>query len=370
MVAFDANGNTLTDAAGRTYTWDFENRLTKVVVPGAGAVSFKYDPMSRKILKSSGSGTTVYAYDGDNAVEETDGTGTVVARYSQGLGIDEPLAMFAGGASAYYQADGLGSVTSLTNVAGTLAETYAYDSFGKTSAVGSLFNPFQYSGRVADLETGLYYYRARYYDPRIGRFISEDPIRFRSGTNFYEYGDNGPISRSDPWGLQSWTKWICSDPKISNFMHSRSLELLRELARKLQMGDADLIAAVSALESDWASFHFATEGDNLFGMGRAATKEEKKNKGINRVPFTYGKPEESIAVWENTYNSNARATPPYKDHLKGTKNIDDLENRLHNLPDGRDYNTMDSSWDGNVDTRYFQMKYYEEHCDCSTKPKQ
>jgi hypothetical protein len=86
----------------------------------------------------------------------------VVARYAQTQNVDEPLAMLRSGATSYYHADGLGSVTSLSNSAGALAQTYAYDSFGKqTSSSGSLTNPFQYTARESDTETGLYYYRAR-----------------------------------------------------------------------------------------------------------------------------------------------------------------------------------------------------------------
>jgi RHS repeat-associated protein len=172
--ALDANGNTLSDAAGRTYTWDFENRLTQVVVPGTGTVSFKYDPFGRRIYKSSTSGTSIFAYDGDNVLEETNASGVVAARYAQTENIDEPLAMLRGGITDYYQADGLGSVTSLSTAVGTLEQTYGYDSFGNTSRTGSLVNPFQYTGRESDPETGLYYYRARYYDPETGIFVSED----------------------------------------------------------------------------------------------------------------------------------------------------------------------------------------------------
>src|SRR6266436_1831465 len=144
---YDNNGNTLTrtDSTGTTnYAWDFENRLSSVTLPGpGGTVSFKYDPFGRRIYKSSSSGTSVYVYDGDNLVEETNATGGVVARYSQGLNIDEPLAMLRSSATSYYQADGLGSVTSLTNAAGTAAQNYTYDSFGNIIATtGSLVNSF------------------------------------------------------------------------------------------------------------------------------------------------------------------------------------------------------------------------------------
>src|ERR1700676_3410037 len=135
-------------------------------------VTFKYDPFGRRIYKSSSSATSVYAYDGDHLIEETNSSGTAVARYSQGLNIDEPLAMLRSATTSYYEADGLGSVTSLSNSAGTLAQTYTFDSFGKQTATsGSLTNPFQYTGREFDSETGIYYYRARYFDPSAGRFL-------------------------------------------------------------------------------------------------------------------------------------------------------------------------------------------------------
>jgi YD repeat-containing protein len=126
---YDSNGNTLTKTVGSdttSYTWDFENRLTSVTLPGSGGtVTFKYDPYGRRIYKSlSGGGTSVFAYDDDNLVEETNSSGTVVARYEQTQNIDEPLAMFRSSATSYYNADGLGSVTSLANGSGTLTQSY------------------------------------------------------------------------------------------------------------------------------------------------------------------------------------------------------------------------------------------------------
>jgi hypothetical protein len=117
---------------------------------------FKYDPFGRRIYKSSTAGTSVYAYDGDNLVEEINSSGVVVSRYEQTQNIDEPLAMLRSSATSYFHADGLGSVTSLSNSAGALAQTYGFDSFGKTTPTGSLVNPFQYTGRELDPETGLY----------------------------------------------------------------------------------------------------------------------------------------------------------------------------------------------------------------------
>ena len=114
-------------------------------------MTFKYHPFGRRIYKSSANGTSIYAYDGDNLVEETNSSCGVVARYAQGQNIDEPLAMLRSGATSYYHADGLGSVTSLSSAAGSIANTYTNDSFGKlTNSTGLLVNPFRYTARESD----------------------------------------------------------------------------------------------------------------------------------------------------------------------------------------------------------------------------
>ena len=206
---YDNNGNETsnTNSAGTTnYTWDFENRLTSVVLPGSnGTDTFKYDPFGRRIQKvfTQGSTTTTtnYVYDGYNSAEELDQNGNLLARYAETESVDEPLAESRSGTSSYYEQDGLGSVTSLGTSAGALANTYTYDSFGKlVASTGTLANAFQYTGRELDSENGLYFYRARYYDSTVRRFLGEDPVKFRAGMNFYRYVLNSAPNFSDPTG--------------------------------------------------------------------------------------------------------------------------------------------------------------------------
>lgn len=112
----------------------------------------------------------------------TDQNASVLTRFTQWVNIDEPLATERSSATSFYEADGLGSISSLSSSAGALAQTYTRDSFGiQTASSGSLTNPFQYTARESDPETGLYYYRARYYDPLPGRLGSEHPHRFGGG---------------------------------------------------------------------------------------------------------------------------------------------------------------------------------------------
>ncbi|MGB6800838.1 MAG: RHS repeat-associated core domain-containing protein [Candidatus Sulfotelmatobacter sp.] len=210
---YDANGNTLSDPSGKSYSWDFENQLTQAVVPGTGTVSFKYDPFGRRIYKQSPNATSIFVYDGVSLVGTINASGSEVASYTQGPLIDEPLAELRGSTTDYYAADGLGSITSLSNSTGALANTYTYDSFGNTTAsTGTVRNYFQYTAREFDSETNLYFYRARYFDPNSGRFISGDPIGFHGGVNFYRYVLNNPLINIDPpglgpygWGNKSWT---------------------------------------------------------------------------------------------------------------------------------------------------------------------
>jgi RHS repeat-associated protein len=201
--SYDANGNTLSDAQGRSFTWDFENRLAQVVNPGVGTTTFRYDPFGRRIQKSGPLGTTNYLYDGngDNVIEEVDNIGNVLARYAQESGLDLPLSEFRSSAASYYEQDGVSSVTSLSSPTGTLANTYTFDSFGKlTASTGTLTNPFQYTAREFDPEIGIYEYRSRYYDQSLGRFLSEDPVGFSEGPNFYAYVHGDPIDFNDPSG--------------------------------------------------------------------------------------------------------------------------------------------------------------------------
>ena len=207
---YDNNGNTLTkvtSAGATTYGWDYENRLTSATLPGTGGtLAFKYDALGHRVQKAftqnSSTTTTNYLYDGNNAVADVDQNGNVLARYAMTQNIDEPLAELRSGTTSYYSQDGLGSVTSLTTSTGALGNTYRYDSFGNvTVSTGSVANRFQYTARELDPEIGLYYYRARYYDSTIGRFVSEDPLGYSVGENFYRYVSNRPTLAVDPTGL-------------------------------------------------------------------------------------------------------------------------------------------------------------------------
>jgi RHS repeat-associated protein len=121
-------------------------------------------------------------------------------------GIDEPVCMITVAGSTetryYYHYDGLGSVIALSNVNKQVVERYSYDVFGEPSATSSIGNPYLFTGREYDNETGNYYYRARYYNPSIGRFLQPDPVGHADSMNLYSYVGNNPLNWIDPYGLQ------------------------------------------------------------------------------------------------------------------------------------------------------------------------
>ena len=204
---YDNNGN-MTQKTNRTtgeittLTYDTQNRLVQVAKPGTTA-SYKYDPLGRRIEKNVNGIITKYLYDGEDIIIEYDGNGNMIAKYTHGLGIDEPLSIQRNGQSYYYHLDGLGSVTGLTDSTGNIVQKYTYDSFGNIVSVldPNFKQPYTYTAREYDSETGMYYYRARYYDARTGKFISEDPIGLAGGINLYSYTANNPVNFVDPLGL-------------------------------------------------------------------------------------------------------------------------------------------------------------------------
>ena len=127
--------------------------------------------------------------------------GTLSARYTHGPGTDEILAVERGGSSGVFQTDALRSVIRVVDGAGTKG-TFEYDSFGRiVNQTGDRGAPYAFQGREFDEESGLYFLRARYYDPVAGRFLSEDPIGFPGGVNFYNLVRNNPVTFTDSTGL-------------------------------------------------------------------------------------------------------------------------------------------------------------------------
>jgi len=202
-LAYDQNGNLASKigptSGTTTYNWTARNQLAAISGPAANA-SFRYDALGRRIEKTVNGNTTGFLYDGAQAIAELKGSALDTV-YHTGLAIDEVLARYAPSGNKTLLTDALMSVIAQANDSQGVDNFYAYSPYGEATTLGpDEGNSLQYTGREND-GTGLYYYRARYYDPVLKRFISEDPIGISGGMNLYRYVHSNPLSYSDPMGL-------------------------------------------------------------------------------------------------------------------------------------------------------------------------
>ena len=209
---YDPNGNTASKSEGSDlwrYTWDHENRLTRAATRKQ-AVRYKYDALGRRVQRIVGFGkeNTKFIYDGEDAL--VDDNGGTLTKYQNGLGIDNKLRVQTGGTVNYFLSDHLGSTNGLADATGAVTASTSYDSFG--NATNANFpSRYQFTGRENDSLTSMYYYRARFFDTNLGRFVSEDPIKFRGGINWYAYVGNNPLFYVDPLGLCPPNDKACSN---------------------------------------------------------------------------------------------------------------------------------------------------------------
>jgi RHS repeat-associated protein len=196
---YDPNGNLSTKTEGTdtwAYEWNANDELTRVTRNSVEQARLSYDPEGRRVEKVAGGVTTTYTYDGNSILREVRGATTL--RYVHGRGLDEPLAVDDGVALSYFHADGLRSVVKVTNPSGVVTLTRQYDAWG-TLEISASEPGYAFTGREWDPETRLYFYRARYYDPNAGRFLSWDPVL--STQSAYAYVQGRPTNLTDPSGL-------------------------------------------------------------------------------------------------------------------------------------------------------------------------
>jgi RHS repeat-associated protein len=227
----DANGNRknfypgTNTSGGHTYIYDQDNRLVSYSDLNDVVTTYTYDAFGRRIAKTTGSNTTRYVYAGWDVIQERNGSNELLRSYLlSGQATDGVVAMTthdpATGAAEdnyFYLKDARGNVVALATPAGAVVERYVYDAYGTptvyNTAWGSptsqspLGNPYLFQSRNYDSESGLYYYRLRYMDPFVGRFITPDPIgNWGDAANLgnpYTYVGNNPWNYSDPFGLQA-----------------------------------------------------------------------------------------------------------------------------------------------------------------------
>ncbi|MDP8263269.1 MAG: RHS repeat-associated core domain-containing protein, partial [Candidatus Ancaeobacter aquaticus] len=238
LYKYDTNGNLIEETRGDRriiYVYNYENKLVNVVKNGRSIAEFSYDLFGRRIKKVEEGKSTRYFYDGSNILLMLDEKSKITSEILNGTGIDELLSVRSGKdrEDLYYLQDGQNSVSAILSNDGDIKQRYGYAPFGllagptsneglsaEGGAGGELTfigtktaTDFRYTSRELDSSTGLYYYRARYYNPALGRFTQPDPLGMTDGINLYIYTRNNPIRWIDPLGLcvddgRSWSDEI------------------------------------------------------------------------------------------------------------------------------------------------------------------
>jgi RHS repeat-associated protein len=234
-LTYDKNGNT-TQKGTLHFVYDYRNQLVRATDSTTNTqVDFKYDTLGRRIQKTitKGTQTTVrnFYYAGHQVIEIRDGNNQVICQYIYGNGIDELIRIdvYNGGTvtSYYVHTDALGSVTAITDANGNLIERVTYDLYGMPTfwdASGnellesSIGNNILFQGREYEPELNLYYFRARYFDPIMGRFLQTDPKGYQDSMNLYQAFGMNPVNFVDPMGLDKGSteevRWVMSQPGI------------------------------------------------------------------------------------------------------------------------------------------------------------
>lgn len=206
---YDAEGNVTgknSASDNHSLTWNDLGQLASVTRNGV-TVTYGYDGMGRRVRRTENGVSRYFLYDGDDLLMEADQNGAPIRTYTHWPGVDAPHSVRVTNSSGqnfiyYYITEAPGHVTGLLNEAGQVVAEYRYTPWGEVeSTTDTTGQPLQYMAREIDATTGMYYVRARWYDPAMARFVSQDPIGLAGGMNTYAYVTNDPVNRRDPSGL-------------------------------------------------------------------------------------------------------------------------------------------------------------------------
>ena len=248
---WDPNGNQLTKTAASVtteYRYDTRNQLVEVAQGSSTPGRFQYDADGRRILKLGEDGLRQYVYDQTSLFAEYNDTGLEVAQYDYGA--DRLISLTRSGERRFYLFDALRSVTNLTTETGLTVASYHLDAWGNFRFPGELGssdsaaskNRFAFTGYLWDQETALYYAKARFYDPEIGRFTSQDSflgeITDPPSLHRYFYGNANPTRYIDPTGHMSWDEVKKGWSAAQSFVRGQFSDLAQ--------GGRDIISAVDS----------------------------------------------------------------------------------------------------------------------------
>jgi RHS repeat-associated protein len=282
-LSYDLNGN-LTQKSTQHNIYDYKNRIVRATDVDS-TVKFKYDSLGRRIQKEvtigSQNKTTNFYYSGHQVIEERDGSDQVTRQLIYGNGIDEVIRVdkYNGSTSTpyYFHINDIGSITAVTDANGNIIERVYYDIYGKPifkDASGnvlpksSIGNNILFQGREYDHELNLYYFRARYYDPIMGRFLSIDPMGYADSMNLYQAFGMNPVNFVDPMGQLIYLTGMNPDVDFV---------LFKDVFRKI--GHTDIDKKIVMKKDDKGRYYIDLVG------GKGALSNSIQNRVVKSAAF-------------------------------------------------------------------------------------
>jgi RHS repeat-associated protein len=259
--------------------WNSQYQLTSVT-SATSAVEYSYDVLGRRTSRAEGTSVEQYVYDGNQVVADLDESGTILRSYTWGPGIDNLLAVTtysATGTNTYYALkDNLNTVHALIDASGQIVERYEYDAWGRVLGVydasgaelaqSAIGNRYLWQGREYDFTTGLYYFRARWYDPVAGRWLSKDPIGISGGLNQYVFCGNNPVNYRDPFGLCENDFKSMDLSELSEALSEAKSDAERQQILNAIVNNVGGFNAQALMAASMLSGHFSTTIDVLSKM--------------------------------------------------------------------------------------------------------
>ncbi len=244
---YDAEGRLLTRLNRATggvtrYAWNGAGQLASVTAPNGAVSSYRYDGFGRRVEANDDGTIRRFVYSGGNLIAAYDGTNSLRTTYVTGTALNSVYEIIRAGTPYYPLFDAVGSVTALTDGSGAVAGRVRYSAFGAPTSSGVADDGFMFTGQQYDTATGLVYARARYYDPTLGRFVSQDPD---PSVNPYEYAFNAPLEFTDPTGRAGLIERI----KVMLGLSPSAGYLLSQAQRDERIRQAEAKAAQAAADA-------------------------------------------------------------------------------------------------------------------------